>query len=320
MLDIKKIKENPEKVKEALKKRNSDCLLYTSWEGLTNLDISALPSLFPFDWKQFKLETLIQTAQTAYDIFKTVNPAIPVGLPASSFTSSAASLYSGGFDPTLLPADVIQADANITDPSQNRFIFDYVSSVTGKMTSGELDGGWIGTKDVAKYPEIVETLGRSGVNCLSVSNWTVADIGTYFDTFSQYSTAFRNTESREEGPTDDVIFVNTLDFAMRELPVDLYTIYKSAYNNMTGAELKKVRFITDTQILKDPSILETVKIIHVGNLAKQVFIDETLADLLAEKDLRIIDASGAQPQYVNQYGKSLSDEVQKALNTKISNG
>ena len=86
---------------------------------------------------------------------------------------------------------------------------------------------------------------------------------------------------------------------------------------MSSSKGKIVRFVTDTQILADPSILNGIKKIHVGELSDVVIMSDEVGRLLAEFSIILVDDVNAQPNFINEYGSPLAEEVQVALRAKL---
>ena len=87
--------------------------------------------------------------------------------------------------------------------------------------------------------------------------------------------------------------------------------------NMSSSSGKKVRFISDTQILEDPTILNGVRKIHVGELSDVVIMSSELGKLLASSSIIIVDDVNAQPNFIDEFGSPLAEEVQVALRAKL---
>ena len=88
---------------------------------------------------------------------------------------------------------------------------------------------------------------------------------------------------------------------------------------MTGSSGRKVRFINDTQIIDDPTILEGIKKIHLGELDDVMHMRDEVGRLLAESKIILVDDHNEQPNFINEFGEPLKEEVQVELRRKLKN-
>lgn len=296
---------------------------YTGWTALQADDKQKVTSTARYEWKIFKQQTIAEFSKITTDTFKALNPVVPVVFYGSSFTDSICAEYRGIFDAYTIAkvsgADIIQADSDITNENYS-FIFDMLLSTTEKAVSTEIDGGWQGDKAVEEYANIAESMGKTGINYISVANWIKNDIQKYYQTFSTYVSKYTLASEREKTESKEIILVNTLDFILRKPSANLYTLYKNAYINMNNKGSTQVIFLTDTQIIDNPELLNDVSVVHMGLLDNTVYLYEELAQLLANKDCEIVDNNNAQPVFRNQYDQQINEELQSKLNDKIANG
>jgi len=149
-------------------------------------------------------------------------------------------------------------------------------------------------------------------------NWELEDLQTYgLKYLSRYKTAAETAPERKLHDETDVILINTRDFLLKNPPQDMHDLYYYAYKNMSSSSGKKVRFISDTQILEDPTILNGVRKIHVGELSDVVIMSSELGKLLASSSIIIVDDVNAQPNFIDEFGSPLAEEVQVALRAKL---
>ena len=106
---------------------------------------------------------------------------------------------------------------------------------------------------------------------------------------------------------------------LKEPPQDLHDLYYYAYKNMTGSSNRKVRFITDTQIIEDPSILDNIKKIHLGELDDVMHMRDEVGKQLAERKIILVDDHNEQPNFINEFGEPLKEEIQVELRRKLKN-
>jgi hypothetical protein len=294
-----------------------------SWDEKKEIDYLTLTDTCIYDWKMFKQQTIINIAKLSIDIFKTANDKIPVAVQTGSFWDTMASVFRGVFDPYTVAAETNADIIHISDAPEwpHYFSIDLVSSTTNKMIAMEMDGAWQGEGVYNSYLQQASISGESGVKYLNTANWEKDQIEKYSQTYlSHYKDLFTAAAPRSEADQTKVILVNTLDFIMKKPPVDLYQLYKNAYKVMTGSENKKIRFITDTQIIKNPGLLDNIKEIHLGLLDDINYMYDELGILLADSDCRIIDDKNGQPNFLNQFQKPLDNNIQEKLREKIKEG
>ena len=293
-----------------------------TWADIEALDGVALAKKCEYDWKLFKQNTIIEISNMYTEIFKVANPDIPVSLQLSSIWDTSASFYRGVFDPYVLASesnvDIIQISDSPDWPHD--FSIDILSSFvdSDKFIAMETDGSWRGEEDFESYVEQVSVSVSSGASYINAANWELEDLQTYgIQYLSRYKTVADAAEDRTVHDVTDVILINTRDFLLKSPPQDMHDLYYYAYKNMSSSSGKRVRFVTDSQILSDPTILNGIKKIHVGELSDVVIMSDELGKLLAESSIIIVDDVNAQPNFINEYGSPLAEEVQVALRAKL---
>lgn len=291
-----------------------------TWEDLETVDGVKLAKKCEYDWKLFKQNTIIEISNMYTEIFKVANPDIPVSLQLSSIWDTSASFYRGVFDPYVLASqtnvDIIQISDSPDWPHD--FSIDILASFAkDQFIAMETDGSWRGEEAFESYVEQVSQSVSSGASYINAANWELEDLQTYGVKYlSRYKNAADSAPERTVHDETDVILINTRDFLLKSPPQDMHDLYYYAYRNMSSGS-KKVRFVTDTQILADPSILNGIKKIHVGELSDVVIMSDELGKLLAESSITIVDDVNAQPNFINEYGSPLAEEVQVALRAKL---
>ena len=292
-----------------------------SWADLDAIDGVKLAQKCEYDWKLFKQQTIIDISNMYTEIFKIANPDIPVSLQLSSIWDTSASFYRGVFDPYVLSTqsnvDIIQISDSPDWPHD--FSIDLLTSFAkDQYIAMETDGAWRGENYFEGYVEQVGESVSSGASYINAVNWELDDLINYGAKYlSRYKDAANNAADRTTHDVTDVIFINTRDFLLKTPPQDLHDLYYYAYKNMSSSSGKKVRFITDTQIIEDPSILNGIKKIHVGELSSVIIMSSTVGKLLAESSIIIVDDLNAQPNFIDEYGSPLAEEVQVALRAKL---
>ncbi|MBQ6809549.1 MAG: beta-galactosidase [Clostridia bacterium] len=292
-----------------------------SWEELANMDGVELAKTCLYDWKLFKQKTIIDISNMYTKIFKIANPDIPVSLQLSSIWDTSASFYRGVFDPYVIATeskvDIIQISDSPVWPHD--FSIDLLASFTsGQYIAMETDGSWRGESAFDDYVKQVSDSVSSGASYINAVNWEYEDLLLYGEKYlSQYKSSADSAKNRSIHDVTDVILINTRDFLLRTPPQDMHDLYYYAYRNMSSWGSKKVRFITDTQILADPTILNSITKIHVGELADVIVMSDEVGKLLAESSITLVDDLNAQPNFINEYGEPLQEEVQVALRAKL---
>ncbi|MDF2684989.1 MAG: Beta-galactosidase [Clostridia bacterium] len=294
-----------------------------SWDELNSIDYLTLTDTCNYDWKMFKQQSIINIAKLSSDIFKIANDKIPVALQVGSFWDTMAAVFRGVFDPYIISeetnVDIIHIDDAPDWP--HNFSIDMITSITNKMVAMEIDGAWKGEEAFNDYLMQASISGESGVKYLNTANWEKYQIEKYSQTYlSHYKDLFTAASPRSEAEQTEIILVNTMDFIMKKPPLDLYQLYKNAYKVMSGSENRKVRFLTDTQIIKNPSLLDSIEEIHLGLLDDINYMYDELGILLANSKCRIIDDKNGQPNFLNQYQKPLDIDVQEKLRERIKEG
>lgn len=293
---------------------------FRSFESLAALGNSELKRLCEYDWKIFKQQTLIDMANLYTEIFRIADPSIPVALQISSFWDTSAAFYRGFFDPYTVSRETSVDIIQISDAPAwpHDFSVDLITSLSDIDISMETDGSWQGEDTFKSYLKQVELSARSGVTVIQTVNWELEDLKEYGESYlSKFRELYVNAEMRRDYDETDVIFVNTLDFLLKEPPQDLHDLYYYAYKNMTGSSNRKVRFITDTQILDDPSVLDGIKKIHMGELDAVIHMRDEVGRLLAEKDVILVDDRNEQPNFINEFEQPLEEEIQNRLRQKL---
>lgn len=292
-----------------------------TWEDLEAVDGVALAQKCEYDWKLFKQDTIIEISNMYTEIFKIANPDIPVSLQLSSIWDTSASFYRGVFDPYVIATesnvDIIQISDSPDWPHD--FSIDILTSFADdKYIAMETDGSWRGEEDFEAYVKQVSDSVSSGSSYINAVNWELEDLEAYgLKYLSRYKNAAETAIERALHDSTDVILINTRDFLLKTPPQDMHDLYYYAYKNMSSSKGKRVRFVTDTQILADPSILNGIKKIHVGELSDVVIMSDEVGRLLANSSIILVDDVNAQPNFINEYGSPLAEEVQVALRAKL---
>lgn len=292
-----------------------------NWADLEGIDGVKLAHKCEYDWKLFKQKTIIDISNMYTEIFKIANPQIPVSLQLSSIWDTSASFYRGVFDPYVLSTesrvDIIQISDSPDWPHD--FSIDILSSFArDKFIAMETDGAWRGESFFEGYIDQVGESVSSGASYINAVNWELEDLNNYGVKYlSRYKTAANNASERPIHDVTDVILINTRDFLLKTPPQDLHDLYYYAYKNMSSSSDKKVRFITDTQIIEDPTILNGIKKIHVGELSSVIIMSSEVGKILAESSIVIVDDLNAQPNFIDEFGNPLAEEVQISLRAKL---
>lgn len=106
---------------------------------------------------------------------------------------------------------------------------------------------------------------------------------------------------------------------MKEPPSDLYELYKNAYKVMSGSSSRKVTFLTDTQVMANPALLDGITAVHMGAIDTVTYMYEELGLILAKHKCSLIDDKNGQPNFLNEYEQPLPEEVQVKLRSKLKN-
>ena len=294
---------------------------YESWQDLAAEKMTLITSLCSFDWKLFKQNTIISVQKRAGGVFKAVCEKIPVVINIGTVGDSMSAVYRGVFDPYTVASecgcDIIQADY-FTEKHYN-FYLDMLTYATGKDISYQTDGPWQGEDALEKTLILTNWAGKTGIQSISVSNWTKADITRFEEFLEEYDVNLNTSETRPDPDVTDIIIVNTLDFIIRQPPSSIYNLYKNAYRNMTGSKNEKVIILTDTQVIANPSLLNGVKKIHLGALNNVTYMYDELGKILTDGNYILIDDDNQQPNFINQYSEPLDIDVQTEMRERLEN-
>ena len=295
---------------------------FASFDSIKGIKREELRKRFEYDWKLFKQQTLIDFCNLCAEIFRIADPSVPVTLQISSFWDTSAAFYRGFFDPYVVSRETTVDTIQIIDAPTwpHDFSVDLLTSLTNKEISMETDGSWQGENVFKDYLKQVELSARSGVKIIQTVNWELEDIESYGAAYlSKFKDLYKNAEPRPDCDETDVILVNTLDFLLKEPPQDLHDLYYYAYKNMTGSSGRKVRFITDTQLIDDPTLIEGVKKVHLGQLDTVMHMRDDVGRILAESGVILVDDRNEQPNFINEYDEPLDEDVQVKLREKLKN-
>ena len=294
---------------------------YASWDELRIVEKTELTRIYAFDWKIFKQESVINMANLSRDIFKAVNPNIPIAMQVGCFWDSSAAFYRGIFDQYTVSkksnVDILHIDDALG--WDHYFSTDIATSLTEIDLAMQVNGAWSPNEKHDDYLKQAEIAGMSDFAYLNTSNWNIEDLQKYGDDYlSKMNVMFNNAKMRDLADQTDVLMINTLNFILCEPPIDLYVVLQRAYNNVSGSDKKRVRFITDTMIMDNPEILDGIKKIHIGKLDDIIFMYNDVAEILSQNNVKIICDSIMVPNFLNEYKMPIDDDIQEILRKRLS--
>lgn len=292
---------------------------FGNWTELREQNMISVVKICPFDWKLFKQQELANFHNSVEEIFRFVDPSIPVAISVSIFGDSLSSAYRGVFDPysfvSSCNCDIIYT--KYYTEKQKYYYLDLLLSTTDVKIDFILDGPWKSDEIIKTNDELAKIIGSSGISKVTLINWTKDDLDKHSSDIMKYKESIHNTSYRPDADMTDIIIINTLDFIMRKPPYSLYDLTRSAYRNIFGSTSRRVIIYTDTQVMENPSLLEGVKKIHLGSLNNVTYMYDALGDLLIAGRYTIIDNNNQQPNFLNEFEQPLNSDVQDEIRKRL---
>lgn len=290
-----------------------------SRKDLEKYDPKQLVAACDYDWNRFKQQTLVNFTNRITQILKAANPNIPVTMQISGFSDTLAALCRGTFDPYLL-SESLQADILCINPApdaSNHMIFDLLHATVAQKLAVELDGAWRGEDAYNAYIAQVKAAGQSEIHSIRTADWELEQLEKAKNFLQGYAPFFRNAQPKIEEDNSVAILWNTTDFVLKTIPQDQTAHLQKVYNTLSENGNKRVRFITDSMLLQNPSLLDSISTLYLGELSEIIYLQEDLAKLLAEHSCKLYVDNQENFNFMNQFKQPLSDAIQKSLNDKI---
>lgn len=267
---------------------------FTSLDELDAMTGVALSEMFYFDWQMFRQAECLKMSAMFRDIQHETAPGVPFALQVGCIWDEAATTRRGIVDPYLASqaCDIIHTDDGPGFPHD--FSMDYIDVNPGTLLASEIDGLWHptiqalvtkGDKSLSPYVTQAEHMGMKGIAYLNTANWSGAEIQEYSDALSKYPTSFFGAAAREEADKSIVILINTADIIYQKQATT--ALYQSVFNRLSNSGAKQVRFVTDTQLLAQPELLEEIETICIGNTFGTYYLRGALGKLLADKGITL---------------------------------
>lgn len=296
-----------------------------NFNQLESLSSSQLTELLYYDWQIFRQNEVIKLAQRFQNILKGIDENVPFAIQVGCFFDANASDKRGLFDPYLASkvADIIHTDDGPNFPHD--FSLDYIDVSDNVALASEIDGFWhpviqdmvsAGDKSLAPYVRQARMSGEAGIKYLNTANWGINSIREFKDALSQYPVVFLNAIKRQPRDESIAILINTCDFIYKKRAMT--DMLQNTYNHLSGGN-KKVRFVTDTQLVENPHLLNEITTLYIGNTFGQYHITDGLAVLLKDADISI--KSQQSPNNIvlkDNYGIVLDSTISNIIKSKIS--
>lgn len=294
-----------------------------SWDDLKETPISNIVNITKFDWKSFKQKTIIELNKGIVQAFKSVAPEIPVAIQIGSMWDHNAADKRGVFDGYLISRDVDVLHIDDGPFYPHYLSIDMASSLASdKLISVEIDGAWqietFTEKDVAgAYLNQAERCGESGVAYLNTANWDIGQMITWGENLlAKYHDTYYKAYERKIAPSDRAILVNTTDMIANNPSKGLDVFLSDVYNGLSENGKLRVRFISDSMILDNPSILGDLKSgLYLGRY-KSIHLNPEVAKILAESDCTLYNVV-AKPILLDPYGNDLDNDIREAIWSKM---
>ncbi len=282
---------------------------FTSWETLSEAEPQELSELFYFDWQMFRQREALNLSALFDDALEEINPDIPFALQVGSLWDAAAATLRGVFDPYLASkaCDILHTDDGPGFP--HAFSIDLTSVTGGVEYASEIDGFWHptiqalvnqGDKSLSPYVTQAREMGRSGIKYLNTANWSLKEMQDYQTPLTSYVSQFLLAEERSPHDASIAILINTVDFIYKARAMDALLL--QTYNSLSENGTKKVRFVTDTQLIENPQLLNGIQKLYIGTTYGEYCMREELITTLLASDTQLIsNESTAGIAFKNEY-------------------
>ncbi len=297
----------------------------SDWDSLDEIEPKQLSDMFYFDWQTFRQREVLNLSSKFDKALEKINPDIPFALQVGCYWDAAATYARGLIDPYLASkvCDIIHTDDGPNFP--HNFSIDYVSVSDKVEYASEIDGYShptiqqmiaLGDKSLSPYIVQAEKMGEAGIKYLNTANWSYSQVLEYEDTLAQYPIAFYNATPRADYDPEKVILINTADILYKK--TIMTTFLMEDYNLLSGSNGRKVRFVTDTQLLENPELLAGITDIYLGKTTGNCYMRQDFVNLLKTSSVKIHTYEKKEKvTFLNEYGKNISSEDSAALKNKI---
>lgn len=266
---------------------------FASFEELQTIDGKELTDIFFFDWQNFRQEECLKVSAMFRDVQKESAPGVLFALQIGCIWDMAAATKRGIVDPYLASktCDILHTDDG---PGFNHnFSMDY-SDVDGAVKqASEIDGLWHpyiqeeinrGDKTLTLYRRQATAMGNKGIAYLNVANWA-SGINDWSEQLSEIPTSFFNAKEREAADKSTVILINTADILTKG--VSASAMYEGVHSRLSQDGEKQVRFVSDSQLLEHPELLDAIQTVCVGYINGIYTMRAELAALFKSKGVNL---------------------------------
>ncbi len=287
---------------------------FSSPEELDTIAGTELSELFYFDWQMFRQSECLKMSRLFRDIQHENAPGVPFALQVGCIWDEAAVTRRGIVDPWLASqaCDILHTDDGPGFPHD--FSMDYIDMGDGLELASEIDGLWhptiqalinAGDTSLGPYQTQAQHMGMKGIKYLNTCNWTGAEIAQYSEALAEYVPNFYNAELREAADPTVAILINTADIIWQKTATT--ALYQAVFNRLSTDGARQVRFVTDTQLLADPDLLDEIESLYAGTVLNGTYyIREDLGRLLSEKGVTLLSSTDpAQFSVRSEYAAEL---------------
>ena len=293
---------------------------FTAWEDLNAFTPHRLSELFYYDWQMFRQREALSLSKLFQNALKEIDENIPFALQVGCVWDASASNMRGVFDPYLASkaCDILHTDDGPGFPHD--FSMDLINVTDEVEYASEIDGFWhptiqtlvkSGDTSLSPYVRQARMMGEAGIKYLNTANWSYTEIKTYQTQLSNYPTAFTGATVRSPREENIAILINTADFIYKQR--NMADMLLSTYNSLSAGNTKKVRFVTDTQLIENPQLLNEIQTLYLGSTYGEYCIRKELVSLLLSSQTKLSAMD-------NSSNILFKDEYRIFLSAQLSNG
>ena len=281
---------------------------FASADELDAIGGKELSTLFYFDWQVFRQEECLKLASALRGVQKVNAPGVPFGLQVGSIWDAAATTKRGVFDPWLasLACDILHTDDGPGYPHD--FSMDYIDVNPAVELASEIDGRWHpaiqalvqkGDYSLAPYLTQAARMGAKGIKYLNTANWNSGDFEDFETALAGYAPTFLEAERRSARDETKAVLINIPDLLYKQRAAT--DLYQTIFNKLAEDGKKQVRFVTDSQLLAHPELLDGIETLYVGQLSGELCLRREIAALFVEKNVTLHADAGAAVTVKNEY-------------------
>ncbi len=308
---------------------------YGSWQKLSDArgllvasrtDLEALPvkdvvKACYGDWRRFRQNCLSDFLEMMVNVYRSADPSVPILFSLGTYGNGMNLAYSGVVDLWSLveehELDVV--GISLCDGADEGMMLSLLSSLTTKKIAVEVDGAWAleEGRDVVSQ---VSLCGKHGVFSLSTANFTLEQLDAHKETLASYSQRFSSDDSASEhqplGDRDPTRAILILSNGLAELnpPRSFDSLYGEVWATLSEQGTRRVRFVTEEQIVSGGVSLEGVTTLYTGDLKGPVPVSRAFAEAISKTDAQI----KGSVSFVFLDGTTPEGDLKSALEARIT--